>query len=204
MKKVTVILLLSVWFCVIGFSSCSEENTYPEKTFFTTQFSVYECNEDYSENFVASSFVSIGANISIWSIDNSGETTTYKLVEVLKTGEDGKATYKHNKPMFYYSVHKYSEKGEPMSNLISPLRFERTLSNKFEVGGVFASEDEVINGSEYNLPHLSEKYIPKVGNVKFKDLNGDNAIDIEDSVNKIPVYNFSDKMTEEVVYIATE
>ena len=201
MKKLIIVSL--IWFGMVGFSSCSDDTAYPEKTFFTTQFSVYECNDNYAGNAVATSFVSIGAEISIWSVDNSGDVPTYKLVEQIKTGEDGKATYKHNRPLFYYSVQKYSDSHQLMSNLVSPLSYERTLGNKFLVEGIFVSEEEVHN-YQYNLPHLSDKYVPKVGNVKFRDLNDDNIIDVEDSISKVAVYNFSEKPTEEIVYIAVE
>lgn len=204
MKKISIGLLIA-WICVVIFSACSEDNIYPEKSLFTTEFTVYESNTDYNaEKSASASFVSIGTEIYIWTIDNSDGSTKYNLVDILVTGEDGKATYMHNRPLFYYSVKKEIDNGTKMSNLIAPLESEYKLANTFQVEGIFSSEEDIQNSSQYNLPHLSEKYIPKIGSVKFKDTNGDNIIDLDDSVSKVAVYNFSDSLTEEVVYIAVE
>lgn len=202
--KTAPILFSAIWLIFIGLTSCSEESIHPEDNFYTTIFSVYECNEDYSEKSASAAFVSIDAEISIWTANRTEGKTSYKLVDILKTGEDGKAVYKHNMPMLYYSVQKYNEDYKLMSNIISPLEAERTLANKFQVEGIFSSEEDLQNSKKYNLPHLAKGYRPKIGNVKLRDLNNDDVIDLKDSVDKIPVYNWTQKPNEETVYIAID
>lgn len=184
-------------------SSCSDDKLYQEKAAYTTVFSVYECNENYANSPASTSFVSIGAEISIWVKDYTDSVESYKKVNILVTGEDGKAVYKHNYPLFYYTVENVSEDNEDLSNLATPLKGTRSLANKFQVAGVFFSDEDIKKSPQYNLPHLSEKYTPKVGSVKFKDINGDGIIDLKDSIDKIAIYSFTDKAIEETIYIAT-
>lgn len=187
--------------------SCSDNEVSEYQSKYTTIFRVYESNDNFSEEKSASArYVSEGAIITIWELnDNNG----YNMVQQLKTGLDGIAKYAHNDEIIFYTVDKNIDTDENTtirkSNLI---RLNLVDENgaivnaaKFQVAGVYTSIEDIEANSQFNFGVRKEEYNPQIGSIKFKDINGDGYIDIEDSISKSMIDKFW-KDEEEVVYIA--
>lgn len=211
MKKLFQLsLILSCTIALLLNSSCSDNDIFEEVTAHSTTFRIYESNEDFPEiNSTSSRFVSEGAVITIWRHnDNNG----YDVVKQLKTGLDGTVIYQHNDEIIFYSVekrlpntekenvekeikknlatlHLYDEKG----NIVNVVRFQ--------VEGIFTSQEDIDSHAIFNFGVDSTEYTPKIGALKFKDINGDGYIDIEDSISRAMVDTWVSD--EEIVYITS-
>ncbi len=191
----------------IAYTSCSDDETFEHEERFTTTFRVYECNEDFIEQHSASSrYVSEDAIITIWKLnDNNG----YDVVKQLRTGLDGTAKYWHDDEIIFYTVEKeilQNEEKVVKSNLVllnlkdEDKRF--VSAAKFQIDGIITSQDDIESSPTFNFGVDKDDYAPKVGALKFKDINGDAYIDVEDSISKSMVDVFWHD-GEEIVYIAT-
>lgn len=184
--------------------SCAENNNNNSKTRELT-FKVFECNEPFSlENSASARFVSENAEITIWELVNNELVP----VKVIKTDLDGTAKLESNNPIIYYSVSK-TIKQEGKDDIIKQnlyflaIKEEGSIETKylrFQIDGIFTSEDDIATHARFNISPEKVKYIPHVGTLKLKDINEDNLIDERDAVEMSSVN--IDKQSEEIVYLS--
>lgn len=204
----SLLLLLYCVTLIMVNISCSDNEVLEEPTRYSTTFRVYETNDDFPEtNLTASRFVSEGAIVTIWELnDHNG----YDVVKYLKTNLDGTTVYNHNSEILFYSVEKNiqstnMEFSDSKRNLaILTLKDEKgknISSIQFQVEGVFTSQQEIDSHAKFNFGVDSTQYTPRIGSLKFKDINNDGFIDIEDSISRamIDVWNGD----EEEVYLSS-
>lgn len=208
MKKINKFLIVAL--CIIfhiAYTSCSEDDNFEHEEKFTTTFRVYECNEGFTEEHSASSrYVSEDAIITIWKLnDNNG----YDVVKQFKTGLDGTAKYWHDDELIFYTVEKgifrEGRKILKSNHILLSLKDENNVfisAAKFQVDGILTSQEDIDLSPTFNFGVSKDEYTPKVGALKFKDINGDAYIDVEDSISKSMIDVFWHD-GEEIVYIAT-
>lgn len=168
------------------FISCSD-NVGGNGNIGEITFKVFECNEPFSiENSASARFVSEGAEITIWEIVDDELVP----VSVIRTNSDGTVKYKHKNQPIYYSVSKLITQ-EGKENVVKQnlyyLKIQDDSSEeakylRFEIEGIFTSEDDIASHASFNISPEKVKYIPHVGTLKLKDLNGDGLIDERDAV----------------------
>lgn len=208
MKKLNKLLIMAL--CIvfhIAYTSCSDDNTFEHEERFSTTFRVYECNEDYTEQHSASSrYVSEDAVVTIWKLNDSHG---YDFVTHLKTGLDGTVKYWHDDEIIFYTVEKEvlrdNEKIVKSNLVLLNLKDENkrfVSAAKFQIDGIITSQEDIEYSPTFNFGVDRDEYSPKVGALKFKDINGDGYIDIEDSISKSMVDVFWHD-GEEIVYIAS-
>lgn len=208
----SLFLQTAFWVCLSSLlllhTSCSDDDILQEPTTHSTTFRIYETNEDFPEiNPTASRFVSEGAIVTIWKLnDHNG----YDIVKQLRTGLDGVATYNHNEELLFYSVEKMAAHPDEYKNRLkknlASLQLRDENGNvintvQFQVEGVFTSQEDIDSHAKFNFGVSPEDYTPEVGALKFKDINQDGFIDIEDSISRamIDVWHSN----EEEVYLTT-
>lgn len=199
-------ILLSI-ILILLYSSCSDTDVFQESTKYSTTFRVYECNEDFPEqNLTSSRFVSEGAVITIWKHnDNNG----YDVVNQVKVGIDGIAVYHHNDEIIFYSVEKNTltakEEYEVKKNLailhLCDEKGDVVSTVRFQIEGVFTSQEDIDGHAKFNFGVNETEYKPQIGALKFKDINNDGYIDIEDSISRAMIDTWNDGQ-EEIVYIS--
>lgn len=207
-KKLEILSILLYITALLLCSSCADTDLFQDSTEYSTTFRVYECNEEFLEqNSASSRFVSEGAVITIWKLNNKNG---YDVVRYLRVGIDGVAVYHHNDEIIFYSVEKdlpHTDKGdqpEAKKNLTTlHLRDEKgkvVNTVQFQIEGVFTSQDDIDAHAKFNFGVAETEYKPQIGALKFKDINNDGYIDIEDSISRAMVDTWNGN-NEEIVYI---
>lgn len=126
------------------------------------QFTVYDCSSWITDNF--SMIRQSNANINLYTNKEDVETT--KPYDILNTDQNGQVFLYYLNPVNYYCTVEYDNK----SNIVYG----------YALKGIYTTQQEVAAS-----PPVLDESLPdaKVGNLKFRDVNGDGVIDSNDKTN---------------------
>ena len=167
----------------VDYSVISEDgenvNYYTVSVFLPiVKFTVYDCTNRTAESPTPQ--LASNAKISIFK-KGAGEK---ELIEELTTDENGEALlYGHNETTFYY----LAEKNEAVN-----------LIDGYIVYGIFQSQEDIDNSPVQHQPS-------EIGDLKFKDANGDWRVNEDDKVDYQLVWDLPASGIKEItIYIAKQ
>lgn len=181
-KYIVLLLTLSILA-----QSCTDSDLVEIPDEKKVTFRVFECNQPYFEDRSPSArFISEDASVIIWKKIGSD----FVLSEILNTNEEGIVKYAHDDQPIYYSASKrvVTENGESevKENLYTLGIIDKDANLikylKFQIEGVFTSEEDIAAHAAFNILPTHVSYVPHVGAIKLKDINGDNLIDEKDAI----------------------
>lgn len=145
----------------------------------TSQFTVYEANEDWSDG-ADEKVASESAKIKLFKKEVDGDNVNYTVVDSILTDKDGKASLNYyTADALFYTVEKEAK---------------TSFRDSYILTGLFTSQEQLDNAPKYETGTALDDL--KLGALKVADINGDAVINESDKVE--PAYIEVDKTSENI------